>query len=159
MARKTREISKSVSFSDMELDHIPEVQDIEKASYSTPWSESAFTYEVLHNHVANYIVALSDKRVIGYAGMWTILDEAHITNVAVAPKWRNRGVGFMLVRELMRRAINNGSKKMTLEVRPSNKHAISLYKRLGFKEYGLRKRYYADNDEDAIIMWKFKLGR
>ncbi|HZK18530.1 MAG TPA: ribosomal protein S18-alanine N-acetyltransferase [Clostridia bacterium] len=159
MAGKTKEVSEFVSFSDMELEHIPEVRDIEEASYTAPWSESAFTYEVLHNHVADYIVALFGNQVIGYAGMWTILDEAHITNIAVAPDWRSRGVGFMLVKELMRRAVSIGLKKMTLEVRPSNKYAISLYKKLGFKEYGLRKRYYVDNNEDAIIMWKFRLGR
>jgi len=159
MAEKTETISNSISFCEMEMIHIPEVMSIERESYSTPWAEGAFLYEVLHNQVAHYIVALFDNKVIGYTGMWMVLDEGHITNVAVQPQWRNQNVGFMLMRELMRTAIRKGLTKMTLEVRPSNRPAISLYEKLGFKEYGKRKKYYTDNNEDAIIMWKFRLGR
>lgn len=137
----------------MHIDHIPGVLEIEQVSFSTPWSQQAFTYEILQNNFADYIVAVQGDKVIGYAGMWLVLDEAHITNVAVHPAYRGKKLGQALMTELMRRAMLMGVVRMTLEVRPSNKVARELYKKLGFQEKGRRKKYYTDTNEDAIIMW------
>ena len=138
---------------EMKLDHIPGVLEIEQISFPTPWSHQAFTYEITQNNFAHYVVALQAEKVIGYAGMWLVLDEAHITNVAVHPNCRGQKLGLALMLETMRQAVLRGAVRMTLEVRPSNTVARELYKKLGFKEKGLRKRYYTDTNEDAIIMW------
>lgn len=138
---------------EMKLDHIPGVLEIEQVAFPTPWSSQAFTYEITQNNFAHYVVALNDEKVIGYAGMWMVLDEAHITNIAVHPNYRGKKLGFALMVEIMRQAVLRGAVRMTLEVRPSNAVARELYKKLGFKEKGLRKRYYTDTNEDAIIMW------
>jgi ribosomal-protein-alanine N-acetyltransferase len=90
--------------------------------------------------------------------MWLILDEAHITNIAVHPGHRRRGVGRLLMETLMKEAVRLNMERMTLEVRVSNKEAISLYKSLGFEEGGIRKGYYSNNREDALIMWNFHIG-
>lgn len=137
----------------MTVEHIPGVLEIEQVSFPTPWSQQAFTYEIVSNNFAQYLVAVQQNKVIGYAGMWIVMDEAHITNVAVHPRYRGSKVGQVLMLELMRQAINLGAVRMTLEVRPSNAAARQLYKRLGFQDKGLRKKYYTDTNEDAIIMW------
>ncbi len=147
----------TVSFEEMRLEHLSQVEEIEVVSFPTPWSRKAFTYEITQNSFAHYIVAVAGGEVIGYGGMWFILDEAHITNVAVRRDWRMKGVGRALMLEILRRAILMGINSMTLEVRPSNTAARNLYTSLGFKEKGRRKRYYTDTNEDAIIMWKEEL--
>lgn len=143
-----------VKFEEMRLEHLSQVMEIEKASFPSPWSRYSFVNEVMKNSFAYYIVAVSDKNVVGYAGMWLILDEAHITSVAVHPHHRGNGIGRALMQEMVRRAAIMGINKMTLEVRPSNTAARHLYATLGFIERGVRKGYYADTREDAIIMWK-----
>jgi ribosomal-protein-alanine N-acetyltransferase len=141
------------TFTNISLEHIDQVVKIEETSFPTPWSRQAFTHEVLHNSFAHYIVALHGERVVGYAGVWIIIDEAHITNVAVHPDFRRQGLGRGLMLEMMRLSIYSGANRMTLEVRPSNTAARSLYQSLGFCERGLRRRYYKETGEDAIIMW------
>nr|WP_204618072.1 ribosomal protein S18-alanine N-acetyltransferase [Desulforadius tongensis] len=138
----------------MQPEHLVEVLQIEKESFPTPWSYQAFVYEIMHNDFGHYIVALKGDRVVGYGGIWVVLDEAHITNIAVHPDYRHQKIGRRLMRQLMNKALELGADKMTLEVRPSNIYARRLYTRLGFKEQGLRKNYYSDTNEDAIIMWK-----
>ena len=147
-----------VRYTDMTLRHVPGVLAIERRSFPTPWSERAFVSELTQNAYAHYIVALRGPRqVLGYAGMWVILDEAHITNIAVHPLERRQGLGDGLLLELERRAYGHGCRSMTLEVRPSNPEAQRLYRRHGFEPRGLRRGYYADTHEDAIIMWKDQL--
>lgn len=146
-----------VTFAEMTCEHLDEVLAIEQASFSTPWSRYAFTYELLENEFAHYIVALAGGKVVGYAGMWIILDEAHVTNVAVHPAYRRRRIGKRLMQELMRRAALLGARRMTLEVRTSNRAARRLYAALGFVERGRRRGYYTDTKEDAVIMWKDSL--
>jgi len=141
------------TFTNISLEHIDQVVKIEETSFPTPWSRQAFTHEVLHNSFAQYIVALRGEQVVGYAGVWIIMDEAHITNVAVHPDFRRQGLGRGLMLEMMRLSIYSGANRMTLEVRPSNTVARSLYQSLGFCERGLRRRYYKETGEDAIIMW------
>lgn len=140
----------------MELGDVEKVVGIEKLSFPTPWSTYAFTCEILDNDFANYFVLTleSDENIIGYGGMWIILDEAHITNIAITPAHRGQRLGELLLRHMMNAAKAKGVERITLEVRVSNTSAQKLYERLGFKSAGIRKGYYIDNKEDAIIMWK-----
>ncbi len=142
------------TFAPMEPKHLPQVLEIEKQSFPTPWSKKAFLGELRHNRFAHYYVCLLGDRIVGYAGMWVILDEAHITNIAIHPKFRGKNYGKRLLLFLMQQTLFYGAEKITLEVRPSNIPAQRLYESLGFTEAGIRKRYYTDNNEDAIIMWK-----
>jgi ribosomal-protein-alanine N-acetyltransferase len=142
----------------MTLNDLDPVLEIEAVSYRTPWSRRAFTSELTENSYAHYLVARHDGRIIGYIGMWVILEESHITNIAVDPQYRRHGVGRRLLEDMFDRAAELGATRVTLEVRVSNTGAQSLYRQLGFADRGLRKGYYADTNEDAIIMWKDDLG-
>lgn len=146
-----------VRISRMQLSDLDEVMEIEKVCYPTPWSRRAFVGELTENVYAHYIVAHLETTLIGYAGMWVILEEAHVTNVSVHPEYRRIGLGKKLLHELIERARELGAARMTLEVRPSNHVARNLYCQTGFIERGLRKGYYTDTQEDAIIMWKYDL--
>lgn len=128
--------------------------ELEKLCFKTPWSEAAIRREIEENPVAIYIIAELHGQVIGYAGVWWILDEGHITNVAVDPEYRDNKVATEIISGLIRVAEAEGVNKFTLEVRLSNEPALSLYRKFGFREVGLRKEYYEDNGEDAIIMWR-----
>ena len=144
-----------VRFRQMTVEDIPAVVSIEREAFTAPWSPEAFMNELRHNHFARYTVMELDGGggIIGYGGMWTIMDEAHVTNVAVREAYRGRGYGELLLCELQRKALAYGSTAMTLEVRVSNEVAQNLYRKLGFKPSGLRPKYYTDNQEDALIMW------
>ena len=122
--------------------------------FTVPWSEDAFRQELEGNELAFYLVAEKDGQIIGYAGLWAILDEGHITNVAVHPQHRKKGLGEMLCSLLIQLTEEAGLKRHTLEVRPSNEAALSLYEKLGFQVAGRRKGYYEDNGEDALILWR-----
>lgn len=138
------------------LQHLQDIALIEQLSFSIPWSVDSIRNELEANTRAVYMAAVSDQnKVIGYAGMWDILGEGHITNIAVHPDFRNKGIASKLLNEIISCAIKRNIKSLTLEVRKSNFAAISLYKKFGFVEYGIRKGYYEDNGEDAIIMWKY----
>jgi len=138
---------------------IDAVWDIEKMCFSVPWSRQSFVLEVEKNRCARYVVAECSGTVVGYGGMWLVMDEAHITNIAVHPHFRRKGIGQSILKALMVEAHKIGIDKMTLEVRASNIAAQSLYKKLGFVEVGVRKGYYGDNAEDAIIMWNYSISR
>ena len=133
---------------------ISQVLEIEQESFTTPWSEDAFRNEVENNLLAVYIVAEIDGIVEGYGGFWRILDEAHITNIAVRSASRGQGIGEAILMGMIGYCKANRVPNMTLEVRKSNYPAIGLYKKHGFEEAGIRPGYYSDNHEDAIIMWK-----
>lgn len=136
----------------MKIEDIDEVLVIEALSFATPWSREAFTMEVCDNRCARYLVAKGTK-VLGYVGMWIIMDEGHITNLAVHPDYRGNKIGEVLLKALIKLASSIGITQMTLEVRKSNKTAQNLYIKLGFKVSGIRKKYYSNNQEDALIMW------
>lgn len=142
-----------VTFRAMRFPDIPEICEIEQESFTAPWSEQAFGNELTHNHFAHYVVMEHEGRIIGYAGMWIIIDEAHVTNIAVREGYRGRKLGERLFAELAMKAYRLGAQRMTLEVRVSNAVAQRLYEKFGFQEAGLRKGYYSDNNEDALIMW------
>ena len=127
------------------------VAAVEAATFPTPWSRDAFASE-MKNVAARYLVAERDGRIIGYAGAWIILDESHITNIAVFKDERGQGIGRALTQGLLQYLSNLGAAYATLEVRKSNEVAQNLYKSLGFIKLGVRKRYYEYNGEDALIM-------
>ena len=138
----------------MQAKHLDEVLSIERVSFPTPWSRQAFLGELSHNDFASYFVCLHHNHVIGYAGMWVIYGEAHITSIAVHIEYRGKKLGRALLEEMMQQAMNKGADRIALEVRPSNEPAQKLYQKLGFTPVGVRKGYYTDTNEDAIIMWK-----
>jgi len=133
------------------------VQRIEKVSFSSPWPSYAYRQEIENNRLAHYIVARAagqvvGGQVVGFAGMWMMVDQAHITTFAVDPAWRRQGIGARMVLALLRMAETLGARQATLEVRLSNMGARRLYERFGFRPVGVRPRYYTDNGEDALIM-------
>lgn len=143
-----------IKLTTMSLDDLDEVLKISDASLKESWSLESFSKE-LSNPLAKYLVAKShDGKTLGFAGIWTIIDEGHITNIAVHPDYRQKGIGSALVKGLIDKSNSWGYNAMTLEVRKSNIPAQNLYKKYGFIEEGIRKKYYQDNKEDAIIMWK-----
>ncbi|WP_426449823.1 ribosomal protein S18-alanine N-acetyltransferase [Paenibacillus sp. S-38] len=143
----------SYRFRPMEAEHIPVICEIEQESFTTPWTAGAFHNELTNNQFARYLVLEVEGEIGGYGGMWLIMEEAHVTNVAVRAKFRGRKLGELLVREMQRTASLYGAIRMTLEVRPSNHVALGLYEKLGFRSVGVRRGYYTDNQEDAVIMW------
>lgn len=136
----------------MTLDDVADVHRIERASFPVPWPDYAFRQELQTNCLAHYLVVRASDEAVGYAGLWMMVDEAHITTFAVLPQWRRHGVGGRLMVELMRMARDLGARVATLEVRLSNGPARALYQRFGFRPVGIRPRYYSDNGEDALIM-------
>lgn len=136
----------------MTAEDIEQVYQIELATFTPPWSRESFHEEMERNKCARYLVAEADGHIIAYAGAWCIFEEGHITNVAVDKAYRGQGVGRRITAALMQYAANLGVQYMTLEVRRGNLTAQALYKSLGFEELGVRKRYYEDNGEDALLM-------
>lgn len=135
-------------------ENIEEIEQIENLSFAIPWSRKSITDELTVNKFATYFCAVVDGKIAGYAGIWHICDEGHITNIAVHPDYRQNGVGSVLLEQLLEYARKENIVGLTLEVRKSNFSAQGLYRKFGFEDAGCRKGYYADNGEDAIIMWK-----
>lgn len=145
--------TETLQFRGMRLGDLDRIMEIEHKSFSLPWSRDAFLNELTMNHFAKYLVAEADGQVVGYAGMWVIIDEAHITNIAIHPDYRGKKYGDALMREMIQLSMAHGAERMTLEVRVSNTVAQKLYEKMGFVSHGIRKGYYTDNNEDAMIMW------
>ena len=128
------------------------VMAIERECFSLPWEREAFRQEIAENRAARYIGLFEEGRLSAYAGMWFLLDEAHVTNIAVTGARRGQGLGERLMRALIQTAADCGMAWMSLECRRSNAAAQALYHKLGFVDVGYRKRYYEDNQEDALVM-------
>ncbi|MZP29890.1 ribosomal protein S18-alanine N-acetyltransferase [Heliobacterium undosum] len=158
-------------FRPMTVKDVDEVLAIEHVSFPTPWSRSAFVTELTESRLSHYWVCVEPaekearvalfsaepekgERVIGYAGVWIILDEVHITTIAVHPERRGEGLGEALLEYIFFETAQLGGERITLEVRPSNTNALALYRKRGFQEVGCRRGYYTDTGEDAIIMWR-----
>jgi [ribosomal protein S18]-alanine N-acetyltransferase len=141
-----------ITIGPMLVDHLPEVQAIEKASFTSPWPPHAYRSELETNRLAHYLVVQVRDRVIAYGGIWLMVDEAHVTTFAVHPLWRRRHVGDQLLLALLDIAVARHAHEATLEVRLSNLAARKLYEKFGFRPVGLRPRYYSDDGEDALIM-------
>lgn len=138
----------------MTLDDIDQVLLIEQEAFDTPWTRDAFEHEMTINLYSHYLVAeTEEKEIIGYCGMWVVMDESHITNVAVAERMRGNKIGEGLMREAIRVVTEQNVVLMTLEVRVSNDVAKNLYHKLNFQDGGIRKNYYTDTGEDALVMW------
>jgi ribosomal-protein-alanine N-acetyltransferase len=139
----------------MTLDDLTAVMRIDSLSLPTPWSERNFRYELIENPASQLLVAErsgKDAQILGFIGFWMLVDEAHISTIAVDPDHRRSGIGELLLRGAMQMAVPLGATLMTLEVRQSNFGAINLYAKQGFQITGRRRQYYRDNQEDAILM-------
>lgn len=136
----------------MEREHIKSVMQIERACFASHWPESAFLNE-LANRSARYVVAKIDGQVVGFAGMWVIMDEAHVTTLGVLPTHRRRGIGERMLVRLLEIARSLGARRSTLEVRKSNAGAIRLYEKFTYTAVAVRRGYYAETGEDALVMW------
>ncbi len=133
--------------------HLRPVLRIESVVYPKPWTLSLFLSEIVQRDVRAYYVACCASRVIGYSGLMLAGDDAHVTTIAVDPQWQRRKVGTRLLLNMARVAIIRGSSNLTLEVRVANKGAQALYFEFGFEPAGIRKNYYSETGEDALIMW------
>jgi [ribosomal protein S18]-alanine N-acetyltransferase len=142
----------------MRLDDVAAVHEIERLSFRTPWPAYAFEQELKGNRLAHYVVARAGDRVVGFAGIWMMVDEAHITTFSVHPEWRRQQIGRQLLLSLVELSATIGARRMTLEVRASNESAQSLYRSFGFEVAGRRPGYYTDDGEDALVMTTPDLG-
>ena len=131
-----------------------DIYEIERLCFPDPWSRNSINFELEENPRAFYVVAEHSGEVVGYAGLWWIEDEGHITNVAVKPGFRNRKIAEGIIDTLIEHTSAEGIKHYTLEVRRSNEAAIGLYEKFGFEVEGVRKGYYRFEKEDALIMWR-----
>lgn len=136
----------------MRVEDLDEVLQIERASFTMPWSRGAFTYEIERNRVARCWVTREDDRVVGYLCLWEVAGEIHITNVAVHPAHRRRGIGREMLAAVLDDAVRRSLSLVGLEVRPTNAEARALYESFGFRVVGRRRGYYYDTGEDALIM-------
>ena len=138
----------------MTLADMDQVMIMERLCFTLPWPRGAFEGELTQNAMARYLVAEIDGHVAGYAGIWLIFDEGHITNIAVHPDFQRRGVASALLQRILSNAKACRIESCTLEVRRSNLAAQKLYEKYGFLPEGVRKGYYTDNKEDALLYWK-----
>lgn len=136
----------------METRDLDEILEVEMSCFKTPWTRHMFEDE-LYNSNAYYFVVNVNEKIVGYVGFWKIIDEAHITNVAIHKDYRRLGYGRALITAMLNKAKELEIIAITLEVRVSNLDAISLYESFGFVSSGVRRGYYSDNNEDALIMW------
>lgn len=136
----------------MRPEDVPAVMVIELECFTVPWRESAYLTE-LSNRSAYYIVACIGEEIVGYGGEWVIMDEAHITTIGVAAKHRGKKLGERVLIELLEEAVRHKARRATLEVRESNQVAQNLYKKYGFLPAAIRRGYYTDNHENALVMW------
>jgi ribosomal-protein-alanine N-acetyltransferase len=132
---------------------INEVRLIETSSFSTQWPSDAFYNELHSNRSAHYFVGKLDGKTVAYGGIWVVMEDSHVTTIAVDASHRGRKFGDLLLAHLIREAIARGAAWMTLEVRESNAIAQRLYRKYGFATVTVRKAYYSDNNENALVMW------
>jgi ribosomal-protein-alanine N-acetyltransferase len=153
MSDPVRESQPRLEIAPLEIGHLDQIEAIEKSSYPMPWSRAMFAGELLKSG-SICLGAFRRERLIGYLIVSRYVDAWHIMNLAVDLAWRRHGVATQLLEELFARTEGNLDRGYTLEVRPSNTEAIKLYEQLGFEARGLRRGYYLDNHEDALIMWR-----
>jgi ribosomal-protein-alanine N-acetyltransferase len=136
----------------MNILDIEAVVMIEEENFSMPWSKTDFEDE-LKNPKAMYFVAIENGELVGFSGLWNIVNEGNITNIAIKKQYQQQGIGTKLVEEMIERAKEDGINALTLEVRVSNKRAQHVYEKIGFEGVGIRKSFYQQPNEDALIMW------
>jgi ribosomal-protein-alanine N-acetyltransferase len=142
-----------LEISPMTLDDIPAVLEIEVASFQSTWPPNAFANELRDNKLAFYFVGRLDGRIVAYGGIWVILEDSHVTTIAVMPELRGQRLGEEMLVQLLDEAIARGASWITLEVRESNEPAQRLYRKYGFTVVSTRRGYYSDNNESALVMW------
>ena len=136
----------------MTLDDIPAVVQLDRMSFSLPWPERSFRFELTDNPASRCWVAEIDGKLVGLIVVWLLVDEAHVATLATHPDFRRRGIATRLLSYALHNLIAEGARSSFLEVRVSNIVAQEMYRKFGYKESGRRPRYYKDNDEDAILM-------
>jgi [ribosomal protein S18]-alanine N-acetyltransferase len=141
----------TLRFTPLQRDHIADILAIEQVTHSAPWSQRSFENELEHKY-GIFLVGLIEGKIAAYGGTWVLIDEAHVTNVVVREDLRGHGIGRKLMIDLLEQARKKGATCATLEVRQSNQAALSLYEKLGFYQATVRKNYYPDNREDAVVM-------
>jgi ribosomal-protein-alanine N-acetyltransferase len=141
----------------MTVEDVPAAHEIDVSSFTLPWPERSFRFEVTDNPAARCWVADLDGRVIGLLVLWLIVDEAHIATLATHPEFRQQGIAKQLLVTALDHAYKEGARSAFLEVRVGNEIARRMYQKFGFKEVGLRERYYKDNNEDAVLMTLHRL--
>lgn len=144
-------MSENIEVRGMRKRDIKSLAELDKVCFAVPWSEQAFCDE-LENEMAHYLVACDGDKVIGYIGYWKVIDEGHITNIAVLPEYRRKGIASRLLDGIIKEAFDGGLCLLTLEVRKSNIAAQKLYEGFGFEPLGERKDYYKKPTENAVIM-------
>ena len=142
----------NLTFRKMTLDDVPAVVDLDQKSFSLPWPERSFRFELTDNPASRCWVADLDGKIVGMIVVWLIVDEAHVATVATHPDYRRQGIGKRLLAHALRHMIRDGARSSFLEVRESNLAAQEMYRQFGYEVTGRRRRYYRDNDEDAILM-------
>ncbi|MGI4790849.1 MAG: ribosomal protein S18-alanine N-acetyltransferase [Janthinobacterium lividum] len=145
--------SLKVTIRAMRIDDIEYVSRLERRCYTLPWSSSAYVTEVGNSNAYYTVAVLPDGTIVGYCGMWVIMDELHMTTIAVDPSVRGLKIGERLLHDMIEEGIKRGAERATLEVRERNTVAHNLYVKYGFEDVAVRKNYYSDNGENAIIMW------
>ncbi len=142
----------NLSIRKMTLDDIPAVVQLDQVSFSLPWPERSFRFEVTDNPASRCWVAEIDRRIAGMVVAWLFVNEVHIATIATHPDFRRLGIGSRLLSHTLLQALEEGARSSFLEVRESNLAAREMYRKFGYEEEGRRRRYYRDNDEDAILM-------
>jgi ribosomal-protein-alanine N-acetyltransferase len=137
----------------MAVDDIPAVLSIESLSFASAWPTNAFQNELRDNKLAHYFVGRLDGKIVAYGGIWVILEDSHVTTIAVHPDQRGRRLGEEMLVHLLDEAIERGASWITLEVRETNDVAQKLYRKYGFTVVSTRRGYYSDNNESALVMW------
>ncbi|APC47118.1 ribosomal protein S18-alanine N-acetyltransferase [Virgibacillus halodenitrificans] len=137
----------------MHIIDVDAVMEVENATFSTPWTTDIFYQELVDNDYAHYFVMEADKKIIGYVGLWLVIDDAQITNIAIMPGYRGNKLGEKLFGFTIQQILLLGGTRLSLEVRKSNTIAQRMYRKFGLVPGGIRKNYYTDNQEDAIVMW------
>jgi len=136
----------------MTLEDVPGVIDLDQKSFSLPWPERSFRFELTANSASRSWVADLDGKIVGMIVVWLIIDEAHVATLATHPDFRRRGIAKKLLAHALRHLMDDGARSSFLEVRESNIAAQEMYRKFGYEASGRRPRYYKDNDEDAILM-------
>lgn len=149
----------SIMIRRMTLDDLAVVVQLDRISFSLPWPERSFRFELTDNPASRCWVAVLDRRIVGMVVAWLLVDEVHIATIATHPDFRRQGIGGRLLAHTLRRAMEEGARSSFLEVRESNRVAQEMYRRFGFEATGRKRRYYRDNDEDAILMSLGTLNR
>jgi ribosomal-protein-alanine N-acetyltransferase len=142
----------NINIRKMKLEDVEQVIAIDRVSFSLPWPERSFRYELKDNPASRCWVAEAHGKIVGMIVVWLIVDEAHVATIATHPEFRRQGIAKQLLSHALRHLSMEGARSSFLEVRQSNIAAQEMYRKLGFEETGLRQRYYKDNDENALLM-------